>query len=167
MIGSHLVKSWSTTQSTISLSSGEAEHYGVVKAVGMGLGVQEFMKDMGVYMALRVHTDSSAARGIVKRVGLGTQRHIATNQLWVQEKLRKKKFQLLTVKGKSNPADLFTKHLPAETMKQCLHFMGAEFREGRPAAAPQVKDHEDIIAEELDDSIRDEVTESWHRGLWI
>ena len=33
MLGQHLIKSWSTTQVAISLSSGEAEFYGVVKAL--------------------------------------------------------------------------------------------------------------------------------------
>lgn len=32
LVGSHLMKSWSSTQAVISLSSGEAEFYGVVKA---------------------------------------------------------------------------------------------------------------------------------------
>ena len=40
LVGSHLIKLWSTTQRIISFISGEAEHYSVVKAVGMGLGVQ-------------------------------------------------------------------------------------------------------------------------------
>ena len=32
MLGSHLIKSWSSTQGQISLSSGESEFYGVVRA---------------------------------------------------------------------------------------------------------------------------------------
>ena len=32
LLGNHLIKSWSSTQSLIALSSGEAEFYGVVKA---------------------------------------------------------------------------------------------------------------------------------------
>ena len=84
MLGSHLIRSWSSTQSSISLSSGEAEHYSVVKAVAIGTGAQEYLKDLGIELPLRVHTDSSAAEGIARRVGLGTQRHIATNTLWVQ-----------------------------------------------------------------------------------
>ncbi len=40
MIGGHLVKSWSSTQSTLSFSSGEAEHYALVRGVGTGLGLQ-------------------------------------------------------------------------------------------------------------------------------
>ena len=43
MIGSHLMKSWGSTQAVISLSSGEAESYGVVEASGIGLGYQALM----------------------------------------------------------------------------------------------------------------------------
>ena len=38
MFGTHLIQSWSNTQPSISLSSGEAEYYGVVKAAGIALG---------------------------------------------------------------------------------------------------------------------------------
>ena len=48
MIGAHLVKSWSSTQKNISLSSGEAELYAMVKGVGAGIGMQQYMADLGV-----------------------------------------------------------------------------------------------------------------------
>ena len=100
MMGTHLIKSWSSTQkNAISLSSGEAELYALVKGVGAGMGVQQYLKDLGIEAGLRVHTDSSAAKGICKRVGLGTQRHVAVNSLWVQEKLRKREFALFKVNG--------------------------------------------------------------------
>ena len=38
MAGSHLLKSWASTQPTITLSSGEAELYGVVRGGAIGLG---------------------------------------------------------------------------------------------------------------------------------
>ena len=97
--GSHLIKLWSNTQSAISLSSGEVEHDVIVKAVGIGLGVQEFLRYLGVNLSLHVHTDSVATKGIANRVGLGTQRHVAINTLWVQEKFRCKMFQLHKIKG--------------------------------------------------------------------
>ncbi len=53
---------------------------------------------------MRVHTDSAAAQGICKRVGLGTQRHIAVNSLWVQEKFRQKEFSLFKVRGGGQPS---------------------------------------------------------------
>ena len=152
MLGGHLVKSWSSTQkNAISLSSGEAELYAAVKGVGTGLGLRQYMADLGIgAVELRVHTDSSAAQGICKRVGLGTQRHIAVHSLWVQEKLRRKEFLLFKVKGEDNPADLMTKHLPRDKMLRCLHFMGCEYREGRPKAAPYRKDYEQIVGEDMD-----------------
>ncbi|MDP6496052.1 MAG: Ty1/Copia family ribonuclease HI, partial [Dehalococcoidia bacterium] len=146
MMGSHLIKAWSSTQNNaISLSSGEAELYSIVKGVGQGIGIRQFLEDLGVSAAMRVHTDSAAAQGICKRVGLGTQRHIVVNSLWVQEKLRKKEFSLYKIKGEDNPADLMTKHLPRDKMIRALKFMGAAFRDGRPSVAPMRKEHEHIL----------------------
>ena len=52
MLGAHVIKSWSSTQPSISVSSGEAEHYGVVKATGIALGRQSLMADMGIPLVL-------------------------------------------------------------------------------------------------------------------
>ena len=38
MFGSHCVKHWSSTQTSIALSSGEAEFTGVLRGAGQGLG---------------------------------------------------------------------------------------------------------------------------------
>ena len=48
MMGEHLIKSWSSTQASISLSNGEAEFYGVVKASGVGLGFTSLLGDVGI-----------------------------------------------------------------------------------------------------------------------
>ena len=48
MIGTHCIRTWSSTQPSVTLSSGEAEFYGLVKAAGAGLGHQSLMKDVGV-----------------------------------------------------------------------------------------------------------------------
>ena len=53
MLGGHWIKSWSSTQSSISLSSGEAEYYGVVKAAGIALGHQSLMANMGMTAKVR------------------------------------------------------------------------------------------------------------------
>ena len=86
MMGAHVLKTWSATQPTVSLSSGEAEFYGVVKASGLALGQQSLLRDLGLELLVRVWTDSSAAMGICARRGLGQLRHIATHTLWVQGK---------------------------------------------------------------------------------
>ena len=71
MIGHHVIRTWSSTQPSVTLSSGEAEFYGLVKAAGAGLGHQSIMKDFGLHTPVRVWTDSSAALGISTRSGLG------------------------------------------------------------------------------------------------
>ena len=38
MLGRHTVKTWSSTQTSVALSSGEAEFNGVVRGAGVGLG---------------------------------------------------------------------------------------------------------------------------------
>ena len=46
--GKHLLKSWSSTQDTLALSSGETEYCGVTKTSGVGLGYQALLADLGV-----------------------------------------------------------------------------------------------------------------------
>ena len=68
--GSHCIKTWSSTQATIALSSAEAELYALTKGAAQGLGMMTLMEDFGIPTAVTVHTDASAAIGIVRRAGL-------------------------------------------------------------------------------------------------
>ena len=107
MIGTHLVKAWSSTQTSVALSSGEAEYYGLVRGVGLGLGIQSLYRDIGLELNLRAWTDSSAAIGVAKRQGLGKLRHLECQSLWLQQRLRRGEFTLHKVAGETNPSDLF------------------------------------------------------------
>ena len=140
MIGSHILKCWSSTQASIALSSGEAEFYGVVRAAGIALGHKSILADLGVDLSARVWTDSSAAMGTCGRQGLGKLRHIECYTLWVQQRLRQGQFELRKVRGDVNPADLFTKHLESrQKVDQLVSLFGFAFREGRPNAAPALR----------------------------
>ena len=140
MLGSHLLKSWASTQSNISLSSGEAEFYGVVKAAGAGLGYEALLEDLGVKLPVRVWTDSTATIGICKRQGLGKLRHIDTQCLWIQQRVRDQSITLMKVRGEDNPADLFTKHLSSsERIEKLLKLFGCIFQDGRSALAPTLR----------------------------
>ena len=110
ILGTHAVKSWSSTQTSVALSSGEAEFNGVVRGAGVGLGYQSLLRDLGVNVGLRVWTDSSAAIGICTRQGLGKLRHLDTHTLWIQHAVRLGRVDLRKVDGEVNPADLLTKH---------------------------------------------------------
>jgi hypothetical protein len=58
----------------------------------------------------------------------------------VQQRLRRKEFELRKVAGTENPADLFTKHMDsASKLAGLVTLYGCEFRTGRPEAAPELK----------------------------
>ena len=138
MLGKHLIKSWSTTQGPISLSSGEAEFYGVVKASSVALGYQAMMEDLGQAMDVRVWTDSTATLGICGRRGLGKLRHIDTQCLWIQQKVRSKAIELKKTRGGMNPADLCTKHLPSPYQKRIFYIKSSNAIAPEPFARPPV-----------------------------
>ena len=133
-----MVKGWSTTQGVIALSSGEAEYYGIVKGSSVGMGVQSVLRDLGVNVKLQVLTDSSAAKGIASRRGLGKVRHVEVNQLWVQEKVADGSIELSKVSGEANLADALTKHVGREILERHLEATNQWLIEGRHALMPQV-----------------------------
>ena len=136
MIGKCLIKHWSKTQTTISLSSGEAELHGIAHGTAQGLGMQSLLTDLGWKLKLRVHSDATAAIGICRRKGLGKIRHLATTDLWIQDKVRSRQIELLKVLGSENPADVLTKYVNRQTMQKALDAMGMHVLSGRPACAP-------------------------------
>ena len=63
MLNGCCIKSWSTTQGLISLSSGESEYYGIVKGASEAMGTQSILGDMDVGLRIRLSNDLSAAKG--------------------------------------------------------------------------------------------------------
>ena len=135
-LGHHVVKTWSTTQSVIALSSGEAEYYGLVKATSHSLGMQAIAKDMGIDVNIFVYTDSSAAKGIASRRGLGKMRHIEVNQLWLQDKVAEGIIKVIKIPGTGNQADILTKHVNAQTLGNHVGIMGLQISEDRHQLMP-------------------------------
>ena len=138
MIGDHMVKSWSTSQSVIALSTGEAELYGLNKCGASALGLQSLLEDLGVTLDIRLHTDATTGKAIATRRGLGKVRHIAVNELWLQEQVSLKKVVINKLKNKFNVADILTKHLSKYDVDQIVDFLQHEFSEGRNADAPEL-----------------------------
>jgi hypothetical protein len=103
------MKSWSRTQSTIALSSAEAEYYAAASTAAEALGFQSVLRDLGVEAKVTVLTDSSAAKSMACRVGIGRTRHVDVKYLWLQQLVKERLLDLRKVKGTENPADIFTK----------------------------------------------------------
>ncbi len=81
-------------------------------------------------MRARAHTDSSAAKGITSRRGLGKTRHIHTQYLWVQERRAAGDFSLHKESTNDNVGDLMTKHLDANKAADFLSRLGYQPRAG-------------------------------------
>ena len=138
MLGSTAVRGWSTNQAVIALSSGEAEYYAALKGASQALGFQSMLRDIGLHTSVTVFSDSSAARGIIHRTGLGKLRHLEVGYLWLQAAVASKRLQVRKVNGLENPADLFTKFLSAADMWKHLHCLQMASEEGRSDVVPRI-----------------------------
>ena len=143
-LGSHSVKLWSSTQKSIALSSGEAEYYALVKGGSIGIGISSMLSDFGVVVdsRLHIHTDSSAAKGICSRRGLGKVRHIDIHMLWIQDRVYKGDIIIKKVCGEDNISDALTKHVDAGKLTQHLQNTGQELLSGRHTLMPNVTSHQ-------------------------
>ena len=124
MFGSHCLKSWSVTQTVISLSYGEAEYYAMVKGGSVALGFQAMYGELGQDVKIEVCCDASAAVGMVMRRGLGKLRHIDVTQLWLQEKVASGKIRVRKVGTKDNISDVLTKGVCSQDMNKAMIAVG-------------------------------------------
>eukprot|EP00971_Amphidinium_carterae_P234584 4655038-Amphidinium_carterae.2 len=100
-LGSHCVRTQSNLQSTVSLSSGEVEYYGIVKARARGFLMKSLLSHFGIAVGtlvrrtvqegVEVFSDSSAARAFAQRKGLGRQKHVYVR--WLSVRARQGAFQ--------------------------------------------------------------------------
>ena len=83
MHGSHLLRSYSKTLSTIALSNGVTELYALTTWCNEGLRLSAMARDYGEQKPPVVNVDASAAIGIAQRMGwdvcaISTRRHVGT-----------------------------------------------------------------------------------------
>ena len=137
-IGSHVVKSLSTTQATIALSNGEAELYATNKGAAHAIGLQSLLADMGLNLEIRLFTDSSTAKAITKRTGLGKIRHLDVKELWLQQKTKHNIITHHNIKNTFNCADLLAKPQDAATIRSMMELVDHVFEDGRSIVAPNL-----------------------------
>ena len=82
---------------------------GVTKGAAAALGFRSLLADLGVQWPMRVHTDSSASIGMCTRQGIGKVRHMDTQIMWIQQRIRNNDLDLYKVDGEENPADILAK----------------------------------------------------------
>ena len=146
MIGQHFIKGWSKTQSSITLSSAEAELVAICKLGAEIIGVGSMAADLGADLKVVMHADSSAAIAISKRRGAGKLRHINIGLLWIQEKTEKEEVIIKKVKGVFNPSDMMTKAVNREKLDKYMMMVCQAIADGRAKEGLQVKRKDDLQA---------------------
>ena len=99
---------------------------------GAGLWLPTWGMDVGI----DIQSDASAAMGICRRKGLGTVRHIAVADWWVQERLHASDLTLVKIAGETNPEDKLTKHIDRPLLDRLLPLAGLELQRGMATSAP-------------------------------
>ena len=117
---------------------------GICKGSSICLGLQSISLDLGLRFKLEMRTDATAAVGICRRRSLGTIRHLATADLWVQDKVRSGAFVLPKIACVDNPSDILTKFVDRPLINKHLANLGLEIEHGRAESAPTI-DH-NVIA---------------------
>ena len=130
MRGTHCIRSWCSTQKSVTLSSAEAELVAAVRATTEGIGLTQLAEGWGLQMSAEIHVDSSAALAVTARRGNGKLRHVRVGQLWIQELAERKEVRFSKVDGYNNPADLCTKYLTAEYVERLMRGVNQHFVDG-------------------------------------
>ena len=121
--GGCLAYSSSRTQKIVPLPSAESETYAAASAVMDAILIRaiiSWLLQLTVLMCL--HIDSSAARGILSRRGVGRLRHLSCRVLWFQNLVGEKLLMVKPVLGTINPADTATKRLSVNMLESLLYF---------------------------------------------
>ena len=135
MHGKHHVKHWSKTQTTVCLSSGEAELRGISDGLAQAIGLQSIARDLGITYHIKMWSDATAAIGIARRRGMGKIRHLDVMDLWVQEKFTSKAASIDKVLGTENPADILTKYVERAGLTAALAKLGVLSAQGKSSSA--------------------------------
>ena len=100
--------------------------------------MKAMLSDMGIDKKLHVLTDSSAAKGIASRRGLGKVRHIEVNQLWIQDKVAQGEIELVKVPGNANIADALTKAVESSELQWHMEQTATAIVDGRHELMPHM-----------------------------
>ena len=93
----------SRTQTTVSLSTAEAELAALTSGVTDAMLVKSMLSELGVEVNLKACSDSSFGVAITpKRLGPDRVRHLQIKQLWIQEEVQAPGLILQHLPGSSN-----------------------------------------------------------------
>ena len=121
-VGGNTLDTWSKTQATVALSSGEAEFVALHQGA---LAARSFLNEIfDKDFKLVLHTDSTAARAMALRSGPGRAKHVDLKMMFIQELVKKEIVEVRKIGTLNNPADLLTKAVDQATLERLLRSTG-------------------------------------------
>ena len=118
--------SWkSTLQSTVALSTTEAEYMAVTEAVKEAIWLYGLLDELGIgHKYIKVHCDSQSAIHLAKnQVYHARTKHIDVRYHFVREILEEGEIQIQKIPTTENPADMMTKVVTAVKFQHCLNLI--------------------------------------------
>ena len=91
--------------------------------------------DIGMKLMCELWGDSTAAKGVANRLGVGKIRHLHLPLLWIQSFVKKGLLKLIKKKGTELSADLGTKLVTSASMWKHLSTLNFELRHGQSEKA--------------------------------
>jgi len=138
-----LLYSLSRTQAVVSHSSAEAEYYGGVSVFVEARLIIRLFRFLGIELKMRHGMDSSGARGIVVRQGVGKIKHLEIKTLWWQDFARGKRegeeVKVHAVKTELNGADIGTKAHSEQRLRYLIKLIGVIRINGDDVSEVQAK----------------------------
>ena len=131
--GIHLVFAYGSSriQKVVSLSCCESEPHAMVSTLCDGMFLRRCLEFItGAVIEHYLFTDSSSAKQLASRQGVGKVKHIAGKLLWVQDAVLHKQVALIQVPKLWNLGDIGTKPLGAKRLRLLLHELGFSMEEG-------------------------------------
>ena len=141
MRGKHLIKAWSRTQDSITLSSAEAELVALGKLAMEIIGIRSMCEEWGMSWPTQtsdLFADVSAALSIAKRQGAGKMRHINVKSLWLLAKVVQQILRYCKIRGEENPVDGLIKHVRQELAERYLNIEHLQVRMDRADASLEI-----------------------------
>jgi len=124
MVGSAIVTTSSRTQTTVALSSAEAELLAMTSGVVDLLFLRNLLREIGIVgVTVTMHSDSQAALDALHRGGVNKMKHIAIRSLFLSSLVKSGVVVVKKVKGEDNVADILTKHVPSTILMKLLGFL--------------------------------------------
>jgi hypothetical protein len=137
-----VIKTWSKLQSTIALSSAEAEFMAMTKGVQEALALRTMLLEMGIDATIQVFTDSSAAKASAEKPGLMHIRHMQLKELFLKQIVQQGLIEIVKINTLYNPADMFTKAVHKKVLEKFWNLLGDQWERDFEVNAVEIDHHD-------------------------